>query len=196
MTTLPTHVLRRLVVIEEEVFHDLFVIHLLKEKAMLKPHTFVTYSLAAVMTLAFVSPSSVHAQAGKKGKANEVKIDAQKSRGGEAEDPNIKSNSVENNPDRKAATPAPPEKGGEKTRGGSCIFKMDNATPWKIKLFIDGDYVALLPPWGDATSTYNTGGHAVYLVASFTDGSKITWGPESMACGVTWRLTDTSHGYN
>ena len=162
---------------------------------MLKLYGFATYSLAALLALALVIPSLAQAQSEKKVKATEEKTDAQKSRG-TGPDENIKSQSTQNDPNN--ASKAPPTKGGEKTRGGWCDFRVDNRTPWKIQMFVDGDYVGLVSGWGNASGSYSGGSHVIYGVADFNDGSKITWGPNSISCFGTynWRLTDSSHGYN
>lgn len=161
---------------------------------MFELRKFVTYSLAAVFALTLTSPTLGHAQGGKKAKAAEEKTDAQKSRG-TGPDENIKSQSTQN--DANNAMKAPPTKGGEKTRGGWCDFRVDNRTPWKIQLFVDGDYVGMVSGWGNASGSYSGGSHVIYGVADFTDGSKITWGPNSISCFGTysWRLSDTTHGY-
>ena len=67
-----------------------------------------------------------------------VEQKAQKRRG-TGEDENIKSRSLENKADEQA--PAPPSKGGDdaKTRGArGCFVVVDNWTPWKIQIFMDG----------------------------------------------------------
>jgi hypothetical protein len=162
---------------------------------MLKPHLFATYGLAAVLILALITPALAQTPGGKKGKAPEVKTDAQPS-GATGTDENIKNPSEQNNPD--SAIKAPPDKGGEKTRAGVCHFHVDNRTPWKIQIFVDGDYVGLVAPWGDSTGTYDGGGHMVYGRARFTKGPDITWGPSRISClgSYRWRLTDSRNGYN
>jgi len=148
----------------------------------------------AVLTLALATPSWAQTQAGEQGKDTEEKSDAQKSRG-TGQDENIKNRSVKNDPAN--APQAPPEKGGEKTRGALCYFSVDNRTPWKIQVFVDGDYVGLVPSWGNANGTYSPGTHVVYGLAEFSNGPDITWGPNSISCSGkhTWRLTDTANGY-
>ncbi len=124
-----------------------------------------------------------------KGKAsNEAMDKAQKTRGG-GPDENIKSKSMSNNPN--AATPAPPDKGGEKTRG-YCRLHVDNQTPWIIWIYVDGYYVGAASTWGDAYGTYSEGAHKFYAVAEFDDGSRLTFGPRDVGfCGgpYTWTLT-------
>jgi len=114
---------------------------------------------------------------------------AAQSRGGGA-DENIKSKSVENNP--KALPEAPPEKGGDKSRGGNvCHLLVDNYTRYKIQIFVDGDYVGLVSPWGDAKGSYIPNGfYTFYGVADFTDGSRLIWGPTRDYCeDYYWKLT-------
>src|SRR5688500_7005897 len=84
-----------------------------KERAVLNPHFFATYGLVAMLALVLLAPSLAPAQGSKKGKAPEVKTDAQP-RGATESDENIKNPSEQNDPG--SAAKAPPDKGGEKTR--------------------------------------------------------------------------------
>ncbi len=110
-----------------------------------------------------------------------------KSRGG-GENPNIKSHSAKN--DTANAPAAPKAKGGEATRG-ACNLLVDNSTPWKIHIYVDGEWVGMMSEWGDASGWYNSGRHNLYGVALFTDGSELTWGPRQVSCSgtYTWKLT-------
>ena len=119
-----------------------------------------------------------------------VEQKAQKRRG-TGEDENIKSRSLENKADEQA--PAPPSKGGDdaKTRGArGCFVVVDNWTPWKIQIFMDGDYVGLVSAWGEASGWYSSGRHNLYGVASFYDAPDSTWGPQRISCSgsYTWKL--------
>lgn len=121
------------------------------------------------------------------------KATAQKARGGAGPDENIKDDSEKNNPDPQAAPPAPPEKGGEKTRARSdCYVSFDNWTPYLIKAYVNGVRVGTVPPWGTA-SGYQPGGTVIlYGKAEFVDGTIMTWGPDSIYCinaGYRWQLT-------
>src|SRR5687767_10655586 len=88
---------------------------------------------------------------------------------GDAADPNIKTKSDKNDPKKRLDAPA--AKGGPKTRQGPiCGVHFDNRTPWKIQIYIDGEYRGLLFPWGDAESAAQPGGTRVYGRAEFDDG--------------------------
>lgn len=108
-----------------------------------------------------------------------VKAKGQKSRG-DAKDENIKSKSEKNDPNAKAT--APPSKGGDKTRGGTCQVHWDNQTQWKIQVFTDGAYQGLLGPYADAYEWYEGTSGTLYGRADFDDGSVLTWGPQRAVC--------------
>ncbi|GFO63264.1 hypothetical protein M1B72_10970 [Geomonas paludis] len=106
---------------------------------------------------------------------------------GEA-DENIKHKSDQNDPNAKIEAPA--KKGG-KTRGGYCDLTVDNWTPWKIQVYVEGDYVGLVSSYGKADGFYSRGPLVVYGVAEFDDGSRKSWGPEAIYCddNFTWKLS-------
>lgn len=145
------------------------------------------FAVLVALVFTFVTSSFVQAQAEQETGGTEVKETAKKGRGGEAEDENIKNRSVENDP--QAAPPAPPEKGGEKARGG-CYLTVDNHTAWKIQIFVNGNYVGLVSPWGNAAGYQSLSSFTTYAVADFTDGSQMTWGPRVVSCSgrFTWNL--------
>src|ERR1700744_4550127 len=63
---------------------------------------------------------------------------AAKSRGDSTgKDENIKKDAAPTDPNAKVE--APPEKGGPKTRGGSCFIDVDNRSPYYISIYTDGD---------------------------------------------------------
>ena len=108
-------------------------------------------------------------------------------------DPNIKGKSADNDP--KAKIPPPPGK-GVATRGPNpwpCRVNIDNRTPLKIQIYVDGSYSGLSSPWGDAFMNTGSGTTGFYALATFTDGSKVTWGPSAFACPAfgtyAWQLT-------
>jgi|ERR1700686_3275498 len=117
---------------------------------------------------------------GQKGKVIELKANKSTTRG-EGADPNIKSGEEANDPN--AATSAPENKGGAKTRGDLCEVRFDNRTPWIIKLYVDGNYKGALLPYGDAVAYAWPGGTRVYARADFTDGTYSYWGPQNYDCG-------------
>jgi len=137
-------------------------------------------------SVAFAQAKAAPAAAAK----GQVEDKATKSRGAGA-DENIKSHSDKNDP--KASIPAPANKGGEKSRGGICGVKVSNWTPWKVQLFVDGDYIALVGPYGDVDVVTGSGVTRVYARADFTDGSVNYWGPRSFNCAAgeiyTWKLS-------
>ena len=156
---------------------------------MLKFRTFPVYGLIVAIALALAMPSVAGAQTSKEAEGAVVKDTAQKARGGGAEDPNIKSGSAQNDPSPTAGPKAPPDKGGEKTRGG-CNLVVDNFTPWVIKLYVSGVYVGTVSAWGKASGYQSLSDMILYAVADFTDGSQKTWGPRTAYCtgSYTWGL--------
>ena len=122
-----------------------------------------------------------------KGKQVE-KTHAEKGRGG-GPDQNIKNDSEANDPNKPA--PAPGNKGGEKARGaGACQVVLDNRTGWYVHIFVDGTNRGTIGPWGDAYCYTGSGATVLYAIATFTDGSRFTWGPRTVNCydSFTWQL--------
>jgi hypothetical protein len=119
-----------------------------------------------------------------------VTAKAQKARGTGA-DENIKRDSFVNDPAVKP--PAPPAKGGEKTRGYLCGIVLDNWTPWYVGFYIDGDAWGTAGPWGAASGVAFAGTTRVYARATFTDGSSLSWGPQIFNCRrdevYHWKIT-------
>jgi hypothetical protein len=113
-----------------------------------------------------------------------------KSRGA-ATDPNIKRDSL---PANHAGTtvPAPPSKGGAKTRGAmSGTLHVDNRTSWIIRIYVDGDYRGTLAPYGDWFANGSCESFVMYAEARFNDGSTTSWGPvtTNASCGdQKWTL--------
>ncbi|MBI4861052.1 MAG: hypothetical protein HY815_12470 [Candidatus Riflebacteria bacterium] len=124
-----------------------------------------------------------------KEKETTVQDKAQVGRGGGA-DENIKSDSDKNDP--KVQRPAPPDKGGEKTRGLWAKLHVDNRTPWFVKIYTQKEYDGTIRPYGDGYIRYSPGRVTLYARADFTDGSVKTWGPRYvlMEAGevTTWSL--------
>src|SRR2546427_662757 len=113
---------------------------------------------------------------------------------GAGEDPNIKTDkqqAAKNDPANEP--PAPPKKGGAKTRGFfDCWVTADNYTPWWIDIYVDGTYRGQVAPWGAGTVNAGAGSTTLYGRAVFDSGSVRNWGPRQFHCssdGVfTWRL--------
>lgn len=113
------------------------------------------------------------------------------SRGPEA-DPNIKNDKQTNDPN--AQVDAPTKKGGAATRGGgSCEVRLDNRTPWLIKIVVDGTYRGTLSSYGDGVVNVLPGETTVYARADFDDGTYYYWGPNAYDCGsgqyIYFRMT-------
>lgn len=115
-----------------------------------------------------------------------------KGQGSAESDPNIKGKTADNDPNSKI--PPPPGK-GVATRGSNpwpCKVNVDNRTGLKIQIYVDGDYSGLSSPWGDAYMLTGSGTTNFYALASFLDGSKVTWGPWNFNCPAlgtyTWSL--------
>jgi hypothetical protein len=101
---------------------------------------------------------------------------AAKSRGDSTgKDENIKKDAAPNDPNAKVE--APPEKGGPKTRGGSCFIDVDNRSPYYISIYTDGDYRGQVSPFGDLVGYVGCGNTRLYARANFRDGTYQTWGP-------------------
>lgn len=148
----------------------------------------LSIGLAGLLTAALAAPSYSQSE-------QTLTSDPEKSRGAGQEEA-IKNRSAVNDP--QSAPQAPPEKGGDKSRGGVCYLNVDNRTPWKIQVFVDNQYVGLISPWGNASGSYSAGSHQVLGYAEFSDPQENTyWGPTSISCQgkYTWTLTDTKRGY-
>jgi hypothetical protein len=90
------------------------------------------------------------------------------------------------------ATIAPQDKGGPATRQApGCKIVVDNWTPWKIQIFVNGVHRGMVSSWGDASGRFQGRQHVLYGLARFTDGSTKSWGPSSVTCAskYTWMLT-------
>jgi len=115
-----------------------------------------------------------------------------KTRGGP--DENIKvgeDQAAKNDPAKEP--PAPPDKGGAKTRGYlDCWVSVNNYTPWWVDVYVDGTYRGQASPWGAGVVNAGSGGTALYAAATFTDGSVRSWGPRRFLCSpdgrFSWRL--------
>ena len=109
-----------------------------------------------------------------------------------AQDPNIRAtrDKVEVNDASKEA-PAPPHKGGAKSRGADgCLVTIDNRTSFWIELYTDGRYIGTVYSYGDMTVYVY--GETLYARTLFTDGPAWTWGPRALGCepggSFTWTL--------
>lgn len=108
-----------------------------------------------------------------------------------ANDPHIKSDAANNSETQKI--PAPPSKGGPKSRGlnGTCNIKIDNRTPYYITFYFNGQPAGALGPWGDLFPNITPGSAELYARAVFTNGSVLTFGPRDLRCAggdLIWTL--------
>ncbi len=155
--------------------------------------------IALAFCLVFIGTPSLAQEKGAQAKpqaaTNVTDTKAAQSRGAESADPNIKAASAVNQPGAKPA-PAPPAKGGPKTRGAGqplfCEVHVDNRTDLFIKVYIDGTYRGMMDKWGDLFDYTISGRTQLYARADFTDGSYKYWGPSVVNCPddgtYTWRL--------
>ena len=79
---------------------------------------------------------------------------------------------------------APPRKRNPKGTGNPNLLKLDNRTPWFVRVYVDGAYHGMLPPWGDLLTYALPAKSKVYAVANFLDGTRRFWGPRGTTEGV------------
>jgi hypothetical protein len=130
-----------------------------------------------VLAVFVITPnfSDVHAQEGQD--------QEQKAREGAAskgKDPNIREDEKAN--DKNDKTQPPAKKGGT-SKGAPCEVQLDNWTPWNIKIYIDGEYLGTMIPYGESYAHAVPGRVTVYARADFGDGSYLYWGPRDYSCG-------------
>ena len=118
---------------------------------------------------------SENAVAQKKDKKEIVvqKQQLEKSRG---DNPNIK----EGKPEVDEPVPAPPSKGGEKSRGTVCMIDFDNWTGYYVDVYVDGYFKGTLAPWGDGSVTVYSGYTTIYCE---TAGKTYYWNAEGNCDG-------------
>jgi hypothetical protein len=99
-----------------------------------------------------------------------------KTRGGSA-DANVRRDDAPNALNK----PATAEPAGKSTRGASAVepgqICIDSRVDLYVKIYVDGNFVGTVSPWGDACGYYGSGDHRLYARAVFTDGSYSSWGP-------------------
>ena len=135
-----------------------------------------TVSIALAAALVLGSAALLAAQ---QAKEEVVAAKAQKPRGSGA-DENIKKDKAVNDP--AAIVPAPPGKGGEKSRGLVCGIVLDNYTQWYVQFYVDGLYWGAAGPYGEVSGLAFAGGTKVYARADFIDGTWLYWGPQVFNC--------------
>jgi hypothetical protein len=117
---------------------------------------------------------------------------ASKPRKAGAADPNVKAVSLKNSKADKDKALAPAKKAG-KSRGNGpepCLVNIDNRTPWKVQIFIDGRLRGFVDSFGDGTVVTGEGKTRLYGVAEFVDADDLVYGPEVFDCSgeVTWKI--------
>jgi hypothetical protein len=110
-------------------------------------------------------------------KTSNSELAAQKSRGTGA-DENVKDDSDKNT--KADDRPAPPEKGGEKSRGGLARLHIDNRSKWFLRIYTQRSYDGTISPWGDGYVNFRgaPGTVTLYVKAVFDDGTFFSWGPK------------------
>jgi hypothetical protein len=138
---------------------------------------------AAAMLLA----GNVQAQGAKKQAG--ATSNSTKTRGGGA-DANVRHDDAPNAVNK----PATAEPAGKSTRGASAVepgqICIDSRVDLYVKIYVDGNYVGTVSPWGDACGYYGAGDHRLYARAVFTDGSYSSWGPVTgdATSGFRWTV--------
>ena len=87
--------------------------------------------------------------------------------------------------------PAPPAKGGPKTRGENRHVLVAHNHQWAMDVYLNKTQIATVGPWVDV-SFWCEPGSILYSQAVFQDGSTIKWGPQVVPMGdgvYTWTLT-------
>ena len=107
-----------------------------------------------------------------------VTSNSTRTRGGAA-DANVRRDDAPNAVNK----PATPEPAGKSTRGASAVepgqICIDSRVDLYVKIYVDGNFVGTVSPYGDACGYYGGGDHRLYARAVFTDGSYSSWGPVS-----------------
>ncbi len=142
--------------------------------------------LGLVAATMFVA-TDVQAQAAKRQAG--ATSNSTKSRGGSA-DANVRKDDAPNALNK----PATPEPAGKSTRGASAVepgqICIDSRVDLYVKIYVDGNFVGTVSPWGDACGYYGAGDHRLYARAVFTDGSYSSWGPVTgdATSGFRWTV--------
>ena len=136
-------------------------------------------AVLVVLTLCYAIPAASQTA----GKEEKVVAKAVKHAAG-SKDENIKSDSDKNDP--KVVAKAP---GGVRGAGPyPCYVRVENETPWKAFVYIDGVPVGMVPRYGSMLVRTGNGVSTAYAKAFFTDGSSLSWGTHVFNC-------DSSMGY-
>jgi hypothetical protein len=107
--------------------------------------------------------------------------------GAGAQDPDL------NDEDAGAENPKPPEKGGPRSKGSHCGILVDNYTPYKVRVLVDGKYRGTAGPWGGLTVASLSGESRLTAEAKFAGGKVMTWA-NSCECtnnrAYRWKLLE------
>lgn len=164
----------------------------------MKKTLLVTLSLVlAIFALSFVMPSVAYGQDMKEKpikmpktkkykKASETEVTSTKKEAGSksGDDPNIKEEFTENDPDTPMTMPSSKGGSGAKGAGGSCKIMLDNFTNYAIQIYINGVNKGVLYGGNESTLYYTPGSVTIYAKAPFSDGSYSYWGPTTYSCGA------------
>jgi hypothetical protein len=99
-----------------------------------------------------------------------------------AKDSNIKSESDRNNPTAPADanTNRKAMRAHGKSTEGTCEIRIHNFTYLKVKIFVNGEYLALAAPYGNVTITGDAGTRLeIYERADFVGGKEFKFWPTS-----------------
>ncbi len=131
------------------------------------------YALTVACAIALTATAWVYAQ-DKKGAAQTIKSKSVRTRGA---DSNIKQAQVKNVEGKPA--PAPPGKGGAKTRGQAAvgILHVDSRSGYYVDVYLDGRAAGTVGPWGDLYVGCTATTWEFYARAP---GTSHTWGPSTI----------------
>ena len=165
----------------------------------MKKTLLVTLSLVlAMFAVSFLMPTAAFGQDTKEkpikmaktkkySKASETEVTSTKKEAtgkGMNDDPNIKQEFTENDPDTPMTVPSSKGGGGAKGGGGNCKIMLDNFTNYAIQIYINGEYKGVLYGGNESTLYYTPGSVTIYAKAPFSDGSFSYWGPTTYSCGA------------
>lgn len=97
-------------------------------------------------------------------------------------DANIKNDSDQNSPTPPAAANSNPRamRAHGKATAGTCEIRIHNFTYLKVKIFVNGEYLALAAPYGNVTITGDSGTSLeIYERADFVGGKEFRFWPTS-----------------
>ncbi len=146
-------------------------------------------TLVTLLAAGFLAAPLLVRDARAQGKAKVVEAKGATKVGGGA-DANIKTDRAPNSQNARGHMTAPEAKGGPKSRGTTSTLHIDNHTEWYVDIYVDGDYIGQVGPYGDGIAYASPGRHSLYARAPFDNGDALTWGPQSdyISGDYTWRL--------